>query len=95
MHADINECTTSGVLINEVVIASGQSGLSTLQSGADFGMSVVELGVLDKDGMVDLAVGAPRADVEFVDDGEVYLIFLTKEGMVASSGSSNRAAYQC
>ena len=77
--ADINECTTSGVLTNEeVVIASGQSGLSTLQSGASFGRSVVDLGDLDEDGVVDLAVGAMFDGV----GGAVYILFMNDEDTV-------------
>ncbi len=57
-----------------------------LGDDSTFGASVVALGDLDGDGVVDLAVGAPRnSSGEGIERGAVWILFLNEDGTVGSS----------
>jgi hypothetical protein len=56
-----------------IKIVGGSHGLPELPSGEDFGDSVVSLGDLDGDGVVDLAVGNGEA---------VFILFMNSDGTV-------------
>jgi hypothetical protein len=62
-------------------IAGSLNGGPMLSDGDGFS-SVASLGDLDGDGVVDLAVGAPGADVAIADQGLVYILHLKKDGTV-------------
>lgn len=51
-----------------------------LNSGDEFGISIVPLGDLDQDGNPDIAVGAPGDDDGNIDVGAVWIIFLRADG---------------
>jgi hypothetical protein len=51
-----------------------------------FGWSVANIGDLDGDGVVDVAVGAYRDEDGFGEAGAVYVLFLATDGTVASYG---------
>ena len=56
---------------------------SALYSGVQFGTSVEAIGDYNKDGILDIAVGAPLdADGAATKKGAIYLIYLTKAGGV-------------
>ena len=60
--------------------AGGFTGI--LDDGDVFGWSVALLGDLDSDGVIDLAVGAPRDDDGGNGRGAVYILFLNTDGTV-------------
>ena len=55
-----------------------------LENGDLFGSSVVSLGDLDGDGIVDMAVGAIRDDGNGQGRGAVYVLFMNADGTVSS-----------
>jgi hypothetical protein len=58
-------------------------GLGGLAAGDGFGASVTALGDLDGNGTIDLAVGAPGADLPYLpDSGVVWILFLEADGSV-------------
>ncbi len=69
----------------QVAITSARGGFTGELDDFDaFGWAVASLGDLDGDGVVDVAVGAPRDDDGAVDAGAVWILFLTREGTVKS-----------
>lgn len=54
----------------------------TLDEGDFFGSSVANIGDLNGDGFVDIAVGSARDDDEFTNSGSVYILFLNSNGTV-------------
>jgi len=77
LHAD-------GTVKAERKIESGTSGfVGPLQNGDQFGWSLANLGDLDGDGVVDLAVGAPGSDQgASTDPGASWVLFLDVDGTV-------------
>ena len=63
-------------------IAHSLNGGPLLQNGDGFGMSIASPGDMDGDGVVDLVVDAPDADVGGEDRGVVYTMFLKADGTV-------------
>ncbi|MCA9028281.1 MAG: FG-GAP repeat protein, partial [Planctomycetaceae bacterium] len=57
---------------------------ATLENFDYFGGAVADLGDLDGDGIVDMAVGAYRDDDHFPNTGAVYVLFLNADGTVKS-----------
>jgi hypothetical protein len=53
-----------------------------LRAGDHFGSAVAAIGDLDRDGIPDLAVGAPGSDEGGTDRGAVWILFLNAEGRV-------------
>jgi len=73
-------------------IAEGKSGFGGGLTGADaFGTSVANLGDVDRDGVVDLAVGAPLDDDgSGADTGAVWILFLDLDGRVRDKTKISR-----
>lgn len=64
-------------------ISEGESGFNnTLASEDYFASSVENIGDLNKDGVVDLAVSAHRDDDGGTDKGAIYILFLNPDGSV-------------
>ncbi len=64
-------------------ISSSAGGFGgTLFADDAFGTSVAQIGDLDGDGIVDLAVGAARTDGTDADEGAVWILFLDTDGTV-------------
>ena len=64
-------------------VGSGVGGFpaNQLSSGDDFG-DVAALGDFNRDGLIDVAVGAPGADEPFSNSGAVWLVCLSVDGKV-------------
>jgi hypothetical protein len=56
----------------------------TLNDGDRFGSAVAPIGDLDGDGIGDLPVGAPYADESGPDRGEIWILFMNRDGRVRS-----------
>ena len=70
-----------GSALTTVEIASGAlSGQLLLDPNDGFGSALATIGDLDGDGIVELAVGAPRDDDGGSDRGAVYILFLGPNG---------------
>jgi hypothetical protein len=76
---------TDGGVKGVTQIGDGLGGFTGLLDNNDmFGSSVANLGDLDGNGVVDLAVGAPRDDDGGSERGSVWILFLDADGTVAS-----------
>ena len=76
-----------GTVDTEQKISDSEGELTTLlQAGLDdddrFGSAVAELGDLNNDGILDIAVGAPLDDDGGTDRGAVWILFLNADGTV-------------
>ena len=71
-----------GTVKETTELSSGLNGLPVLPGGEGFGSSIANVGDLNGDGNVDLAVGAVNADGT---RGAVYIVFLNADGTVLSS----------
>ena len=65
-------------------IGHNEGGFTTLDNEDYFGGSVANIGDLNGDGVVDLAVGAYRDDDLLVNSGSFYVLFLNTDGTVDS-----------
>jgi hypothetical protein len=73
-----------GTVLSETKIASGTGGFTgNVSKGDGFGVSLANLGDLDGDGTVDLAVGADRDDGGGANRGGVWILFLATDGRVS------------
>ena len=68
--------------LGPVQIASGTNGGPTLTNYDDFGVSVANIGDINRDGINDIAVGAVQDDTGGTDRGAVYIITLDAAGTV-------------
>jgi hypothetical protein len=74
---------SDGSVAREVEIGAGAGGFGgTLASGDRFGAGLAAIGDLDDDGVVDLAVGAPRDDDGGPARGAAWILFLAADGTV-------------
>ena len=74
-----------GSVKSEVKIGSGTAGLGSLTDFAHFGHAVANIGDVDGDGCVDLAVGAPGNHSNESSPGDLWILFLQPDGTVKSS----------
>ena len=72
----------NGTVKSSTKIASGTGGAPALPNGANFGAAIANLGDVDGDGVVDLAVGAYKESGE---QGALYVLFLNSNGTVKTS----------
>jgi len=81
---------TDGRFKAEQKISASAGGLSlALSAGDQFGAAVANLGDLDDDGVVDVAVGAPRRDDGGANRGAVSILFLNPDGTVKAEQTLN------
>ncbi|MDD3646896.1 MAG: choice-of-anchor Q domain-containing protein [Candidatus Dojkabacteria bacterium] len=74
---------SDGTIKSSSKIGEGEGGFGgSLDSNDDFGFSISEIGDLDNDGVVDIAVGAQYDDDENADSGAIWVIFLNSDGTV-------------
>ena len=77
---------SNGTVKSYQKVSDGLGGLSSgiLSAGDKFGESVATVGDLNGDGIVDLAVGAPNAENNHLNEGAVFVLFLNADGTVMS-----------
>jgi hypothetical protein len=75
----------NGTAKNSVKLSSETNGIPTLAENDRFGRSVVSLGDLDGDGVIDLAIGASGDDTGGIDRGAVYVLRMNPDGTAKSS----------
>lgn len=76
---------TNGTVKSHVKIGSGLSGFPNILGFEDyFGYGLGNIGDLDGDGIIDLAVGAHRTDDGGVNRGAVHILFMNSNGTVKS-----------
>ncbi len=67
-------------------ISEDEGGFTgNLNAGDGFGAAITNLGDLDRDGVDDLAVGAPWDDDGGTDRGAVWILFMNQDGSVKAS----------
>ena len=74
----------NGTVKNTVKISGSTSNSIQLSNADSFGISVANIGDFNKDGVVDLAVGAIGNDQAEGNEGAVYLLFLETDGSLKS-----------
>ena len=85
-HADdANILLTSTAQIEGVTI----SGTPDPPSNTSFGLAAIDMGDLDDDGINDLAVGVPGHDSAASVPGELYILYMNKDGTVKSTKTIN------
>ena len=81
MYSYNTYCTN--VVVGTTKITNSQNGLpNVLDNGDNFGYAPVNIGDLDGDGNIDIAVGAPKDDDGGTDRGAVWILFLNPDGTV-------------
>jgi hypothetical protein len=76
-----------GTIRELVKLANSTNGVPALMDEDAFGSSLAEIGDLNRDGIVDLALGAPYDDTggsAYSDKGAVYLAFMQTDGKIQS-----------
>jgi len=68
-------------------LTGGQFGFDAVLGTANFGYSVANIGDMDGDGVVDLAVGAPTDSIQ--NRGAIYVLFLNADGTVKDNQKIN------
>jgi hypothetical protein len=88
---------SDGTVSSSQKISSEEGDLdSDLEDGDHFGSAVTEVGDLDGDGVIDLAVGVSGANVGGTDRGAVWILFMNIDGTVDSKKriAHNRASFE-
>jgi len=73
---------TTGVDSEQKVSDTAGNFEGVLEDNDQFGSAVANIGDLDLDGVIDLAVGAPRDDDGGTDRGAVWILFMNDDGTV-------------
>ena len=85
LHSGIAAIRISGVdSYQEISDSTGGFG-ETLDSSDSFGNSIVNIGDLNGDGVIDLAVGAFQDDDGGSTRGAIYILFMNTDGTVDST----------
>jgi hypothetical protein len=83
---------TDGSVDSTVEINSSTTNGPSLSNGDGFsGTSVANIGDLNDDGVIDLAVGASGNDQTYTDSGAIHLFFMNTDGSVDSTVQINDA----
>lgn len=82
-----------GTAASHVRIARGINGAPLLRQNDNFGFALASLGDIDRDGVTDLAVGAPGGRDEAVTGGGVYIVRLNANGTVKASSRISSLTY--
>ncbi|MBU1132849.1 integrin alpha, partial [Patescibacteria group bacterium] len=85
----IHFMNTDGSIDSTVEIDNDTANGPTLNDGDIYGFSVASIGDLDRDGVTDLAVGAPLDDAGGTDRGTVHIHFMNKDGSIDSTVELN------
>ena len=67
---------------SQKISASAGNFANNLDNGDQFGQAIANLGDIESDGVIDLAVGAPYDDDNGTDQGAVYILFMDDNGQV-------------
>ncbi|MFK7918022.1 MAG: LamG-like jellyroll fold domain-containing protein [Ilumatobacter sp.] len=82
-YLDRPTAMTASTVVDEQRISATQGGLTGPVLGGDsFGQSVAAIGDLDRDGIVDMIVGADGTDDVNATSGAVHIVFLNADGTV-------------
>ena len=73
---------TTGVDSEQKVSDTAGNFEGVLEDNDQFGAAIANIGDLDLDGVIDLAVGAPRDDDGGTDRGAVWILFMNDDGTV-------------
>jgi hypothetical protein len=73
---------TTGVDSEQKVSDTAGNFEGVLEDNDQFGAAIANIGDLDLDGIIDLAVGAPRDDDGGTDRGAVWILFMNDDGTV-------------
>jgi hypothetical protein len=75
---------SNGSVKDDIKIADGMNGFTPegLVAAKWFGFAVTNIGDLDNDGVVDLAVGAPLDENDHTSEGAIYILFMNINGSV-------------
>lgn len=73
---------TTGVDSEQKVSDTAGNFEGVLEDNDQFGAAIASIGDLDLDGVIDLAVGAPRDDDGGTDRGAVWILFMNDDGTV-------------
>lgn len=76
--------------ISSVVELDAETNGPTLSAGDNYGVNIANIGDLDKDGVVDIAVGALNDDAGGTDYGTVHLHFMNSDGSIKGTTEINQ-----
>lgn len=85
----IHFMNNDGSIKSTVKIDSTTPNGPVLSDGDKYGNAVANIGDIDKDGIIDIAVGAHASDIGGVDRGAVYIHYLNSDGSVKGTDEIN------
>jgi hypothetical protein len=78
--------TANGTVLSEHKIAASDEAFTSPVAGNDrLGTAVATVGDLDRDGVIDIAAGAPLADDGGTDRGALWFLFMKRDGRMRDS----------
>ncbi len=83
----IHFLNSDGSVKSTIVISDTTSNGPSLSTGDRYGSAIANMGDLDGDGVIDIAVGAAGADGGGSSEGKIFLHFLDTDGSVKSTSS--------